>query len=100
MTLTGYFFPLQYNDLMFAAYVVLAEVVLIVVWGLPDSPESIYGVSFSCCVAIFFSSRFFANLLANGVPSFSYVWSASKAACSSAGRKAWIYVLSIMRRGA
>lgn len=100
MTLTGYFFPLQYNDLMFAAYVVLAEVVLVVVWGLPDSPESIYGVLFSCWVALFFSSHFFANLLISWIPSFAYAWSASKAACDSAGRRVWIYVLSIMRRDA
>ena len=82
---------------MLATYVVSAEAVLMV-WGLPDSPESIHGFFFSC-VALFSSSHF-ANLLANCVPSFAPVWSASKAACNSAGRKAWIYVLSIMRRDA
>lgn len=100
MVLTGYFFPIQYNDLMMSVYVVFAEAVLIGVWGLPDSPESIYGISFSCCVAVFFSSHFFANLLASWVPFFTYVWRVSKAACGSAGRKAWIYVSSIMRRDA
>ena len=100
MVLTGYFFPIQYNDLMMSVYVVFAEAVLIGVWGLPDSPESIYGISFSCCVAVFFSSHFFANFIASWVSSFAYVWSASEAAYDSVGRKTWIYVLSIMRRDA
>jgi hypothetical protein len=85
---------------MMAAYVVLAEAILIGIWGLPDLPEGLYGISFSCCVAIFFSSHFFATLLSSWVPSSTHLWSSSEAAydrVQSAGSKAWIYVLGIVR---
>jgi hypothetical protein len=62
MALTGYIFPLRYNDLMMAAYVVLAEAILIVVWGLPDFPEGLYGIIFSCCVTVFYLGRFLVTV--------------------------------------
>ena len=62
MALTGYIFPLRYNDLMTAAYVVLAEAILIAVWGLPDFPEGLYGIIFSCCVTVFYLGQFLVTV--------------------------------------
>jgi hypothetical protein len=59
MILTGYFPLLRPNGLIMAAYLVLAEAVLIAVWGFPDFPEGFYGIFASCC---FFSCRFFASV--------------------------------------
>jgi len=72
----GYIFPLRYNDLMMAAYVVLAEAILIVVWGLPDFPEGLYGIIFSCCVTVFYLGRFLVTVPTPKflIPSFPSTW--------------------------
>jgi len=83
-----------------AAYLVLAESVLIGIWGLPDFPEGFYGTFFLCCIVFFFSCRFFASLPTSWVSFFAHVWSSSKAAYDrvwSAGNKAWVYLLGIER---
>jgi hypothetical protein len=97
MILTGYFSLLIPNDLIMAAYLVLAEAVLIGVWGFPDFPEGLYGIFASCC---FLSCRFSASVPTSWVPSFAHIWSASKAAYGrvrGAGNNAWVYVLGIGR---
>ena len=100
VTLTGYISLLRSTDLMMAAFLILAEAVLIGVWGFPDLPEGLYGIFFSCCVVVFFSYRFLASVPVSWVPSFARIWSASKATYDrvrSAGNKALVYVLGIGR---
>lgn len=65
---------------MMAVYFVFAETVLIGVWGFPDFPEGLYGIFFSCCVTVFFSFRLLTSVPTSWIPSFSHIWSASKAA--------------------
>ncbi len=43
---------------MTAAFVVLFEATLIAVCGLPDFPEGLYGIIFSCCVTVFYLGQF------------------------------------------
>ena len=62
MARTGHIFPLRYNDLMMAAFVVLFEATLIAVWGLPDFPEGLYGIIFSCCVTVFYLGQFLVTV--------------------------------------
>ena len=62
MALTGYIFPLRYNDLMMAAFVVLFEAALIAAWGLPDLPEGLYGIIFSCCVTGSYLGQFLVTV--------------------------------------
>jgi hypothetical protein len=63
MVLLGHHFPLQYDHLLLAVYVVVAEAILMGVCGLPDFPECAYGICFSCCVTIFFSGQFLRSVL-------------------------------------
>ncbi len=84
------------------AYMVFAEGVLVGVWGLPDSPEGLYGLSFSTCIVIFFSSRFITTVSISLIPSFAHIWSAPKAVYDRARcavSKTWRYVLGIEREG-
>jgi hypothetical protein len=81
-----------------AVYLVFTEAVLIGVWGFPDFPEGLYGISFVWCLVVFFLYHFFASIPNSLVPSFAHIWSASKAAydrARSTGNKAWTYVLGI-----
>jgi hypothetical protein len=68
-----------------AAYMVFAEAVLMGTFGLPDFPEGAYGMLFSCCVAIFFSSQFI-----DMVPTFARVSGASKNGARRAGSEVWV----------
>ena len=88
MGLLGHHLPLRYNnDPFLAAYVVIAEAILMGVWGLPDFPERAYGICFTCCVTIFFSSQFlvsvftskslvsfFPRLLAAPIMAYDRIW--------------------------
>lgn len=62
MVLLGHHFPLRYNHLLLAVYVVVAEAILTGVCGLPDFPECTFGICFLCCVTIFFSSQFLVSV--------------------------------------
>jgi len=59
----GHPLPLLYNGLYVVTNVVLAEGILMGVWGLPDFPECAFGICFSCCVTIFFSRQFLVSVL-------------------------------------
>jgi hypothetical protein len=76
-----------------AAYVVLAEATLMGTFGLPDFPDGAYGILFSCCVAIFFSSQFIDvdPTTESSVPAFARIWEASKNGVRRAGSEVWIY---------
>lgn len=67
-------------ELMAVAFLVVKEALLIQVLGFPDFPGSLYGISFSCCVVVFFSCRSFDRV-------------------RSAGNNTWAYVLGIGREG-
>jgi hypothetical protein len=100
MILTGYYFLSRSHDLMMVACIVLAEAVLIGVWGFPNFPEGLNGIYFSLCIVVLFLSHFFTSVLASWIPSFAHIWSASKEAYDrvrSAGKKAWGYVSGIRR---
>ena len=103
MALTGYIFPLRYNDLMTAAYVVLAEAILIAVWGLPDFPEGLYGIIFSCCVTVFYLGQFLITvpMPKSLVPSFPSTWGLSMMIYDRiwrAGNEVWVWVFSVYDR--
>jgi len=89
----GYFLPLRHNDLFFAAYMVFAEAILMGTFGLPDFPEGAYGMLFSCCVAIFFSSQFIDMVPTTEplVPTFARISEASKNGVRRAGSEVWVY---------
>ena len=71
MILAVYFAPLKYKSLLWAAFLVLVEVVLIKVWGFPDFPGSLYGISFSYGLVVFLLCRFFASVPTFWIPSFT-----------------------------
>ena len=83
------------------AWIVLAEAVLIGVWGFPDYPEGINGFFFSCCVVLLFLSYSFTFVIASRAPYLTHIWSASKVTYGkvrSAGNKAWAFVLGLGRK--
>ena len=97
MALTGY------DYLMTAAYVVLAEAILIVVWGLPDFPEGLYGIIFLCCVTVFYLGRFLVTVPTpkSLIPSFPSTWRLSMMMYDRiwrVGNEAWVWVFSIYDR--
>jgi hypothetical protein len=72
---------------------VFAEAILIGTFGLPNFPEGVYAILFSCCVAIFFSGPFFDMLPTTEslVTTFARISEASKNGVRRAGSKVWIY---------
>lgn len=121
MILSGRYFPLRYNGLVWAAYVVYTEAVLVGIWGLPDFPEGLYGTFFSCCVTVFFSGQFLVTIPISEyfVRSVAGAWGASKVMynrvrCTGsdalvhgldaydrvrkAGSQGWIWVFSVYDR--
>jgi len=56
MVLLGHHFPLRYNHLLLAVYVVVAEAILTGVCGLPDFPECAFGICFLCRHDLLFES--------------------------------------------
>ena len=98
MILTEYISLLRSNSLMAAGCIVLAEAVLIGVWGFPDFDEGYTRITVSYTVVFYFSLPFFDSILTSWV---THIWSASKVAYGrvwSAGNKAWVYVLGIGRK--
>ncbi|KAN0117959.1 hypothetical protein V8E52_005546 [Russula decolorans] len=86
------------NHLMSAVCIVLAEAVLIGVWGYPDFDEGRSRIFVSGYVVYSFSFSFFASILTFWV---TYIWRASKVAFDSvrsAGNEAWACILSIGRK--
>jgi len=83
---------------MTAAYVVLAEAILIAVWGLPDFPEGLYGIIFSCCVTVFYLGQFLITvpMPKSLVPSFPSTWGYDR--IWRAGNEASVWVFSIYDR--
>ena len=94
---TEYISLLRFNSLMAAACIVLAEAVLIGIWGFPDFDEDFTRISVSFLVIFCFSLPFFDPILTSWI---THIWSALKVAYGrvwSAGNKAWVYVLGIGR---
>jgi hypothetical protein len=82
-------------DVIASAFLIFAEAWFIKFRDLPAGP---YGIFFSCCLMVLFSYRFFASLW---ILPYARIWNASKAAFDrlrSAGNKAWVYVLGIVRK--
>ena len=84
---------MRHNDLFVAAYIVFAEAILMGTFGFPDFPEGAYGILFSCCVAIFFSSQFIDMVPTTEylVRTFARILETSKNGVRRAGGDVWIY---------
>ena len=85
MILTAYFAPLKYKRLIQAALFVFVDVVLIRVWGFPDFPGGLYGISFSCGLVVFFLCSFFASVPTFWIPSIADIRKAVHAKVRSPG---------------
>jgi len=97
MILTEYLSLLRFNNLVTAACIVLAEAVLIGVWGFPDFDEGRSRIFISYYVVYHFSYSYFLYILTSCV---THIWSASKVAYNTvrnAGNEAWAYVFGIGR---
>jgi len=87
-------------NLWAAVFIIYSEVVFTWTYGLPDFPGGLYGLSFLCCMAVFFLARFLAFIPTSRIPFLSHAWRRLKATLGRirrAGRKVWMYLAGVVR---